>query len=413
MCCVQKHDVFPCQVPWLRCRKSTPFTKCGLCEYLVHCIYNAAQGSGRVKLMNRLALHHSWQGAQRKCLDELIEQSRRTPLDLVVFSIDKLDQQKSIVPHSHSMRTTAFFKQGNRFVVGLVGVLIYALTNACYCFSTLENHSHGSSFQCSLLLDIVVLIHRSLGRLPTRLIINADNTYKETKNTITLFWIAWLLANSQGSGLIYVEMVFLMAGHTHGPVDRWFALAMAALRGQSYMTLPRLFGLLEARMKDGVFWAHARDVYAWKEARPPWTGIDATRVKGIGLPHAFRLHVDRSGACIIETKRWMSDPIYGAPHVLLDATGMTRLRGWEPPASPPSWDRTAAAGRTPVRDGLLSWLQKLEVLMHTSKIDNFTPEDLELLRQVGMYPAHTATTHASQCFTDRHVTRTAVLLCAT
>ena len=171
-----------------------------------------------------------------------------------------------------------------------------------------------------------------------------------------------------------------MAGHTHGPVDRWFALAMQALFGSSYATLESMFGLLQARLKEGVMWEHSKDVYQWKESRPAWCNIDANHVKNIGLPHWFRLHVDRAGQCVIESKRWLTESTWSPSQVLLDAAGMTRLRGFEPTSQTPDWDRSTP-GRHSNRDGMRSWLDKLQKLMDVNRVDNFTSADTEHLRK--------------------------------
>lgn len=333
--------------------------------------------------MNRLALHHQFQQAQRKAFQDLVELSLRDREHCIVFSIDKMDQAKSTIPQSQTLRDTTMFKTGRRFVTGLVGVLLPALTPRPYVFSTLEDMPHGASFQASLLLEVVVMIIRSMGRLPSRLIIGADNTYKETKNTIVLFFLAWLLTNTIGTGLQYVEVAYLMAGHTHGPVDAFFSYLMRSLHGQSYPTLEKMMGLAQSKMKFPPYWAHARDVYEWKEGRPQWCRINSQNVRGIGYPHAFRLQIDRSGACIIETKRWLTDPQWSPPQMLLNSQGMQDLRGWDPPHVVPNFDRGAQNDRHPERDGILSWLDRLENLMGVNSVDNFTLADIEHLRKAG------------------------------
>lgn len=47
---------------------------------------------------------------------------------------------------------------------------------------------------CSLFMDVVGEAVRTLGYMPRKFFIKADNTRKETKNTIVVFACAWLLA---------------------------------------------------------------------------------------------------------------------------------------------------------------------------------------------------------------------------
>ena len=128
--------------------------------------------------MTRLGRHYAFQGAQRTALDMEIENSKRDPHNVIVFSIDKMDQLKSVLPHSFIMRKSAFFKQGARFVTGLTCVLIYALSTGALVYSSFEDYAHGSSYQLSLFLDIFTYTAEKLGHLPKIMKINADNTYK-------------------------------------------------------------------------------------------------------------------------------------------------------------------------------------------------------------------------------------------
>ena len=57
------------------------------------------------------------------------------------------------------------------------------------------------------------------------LTIHADNTGKETKNTIVMYFFAWFLANMKHFALREMQMIFLMCGHTHDLVDRFFSMA--------------------------------------------------------------------------------------------------------------------------------------------------------------------------------------------
>jgi hypothetical protein len=191
----------------------------------------------RSLFMDRLMKHYRFQGLQRAALETFIQASRLRPLDALLFSIDKMDQQKSIFPYSWSQRRSSTFKQGARIVTSIIGVLLYALSKGALIYTAFEDMQQGSSFQSSLFIDILLLIAGSLGDLPKTLQINADNTHKETKNTIVLFFCVWLLANLDDTRLTTIELLFLMVGHTHGPVDGFFADLNKALLGQSYGTV--------------------------------------------------------------------------------------------------------------------------------------------------------------------------------
>ena len=59
--------------------------------------------------------------------------------------------------------------------------------------------------------------------LPRRVGINADNTVKESKNTVMLFACAWVLAQLQYTKLEGFDLVFLIVGHTHDIKDAFFS----------------------------------------------------------------------------------------------------------------------------------------------------------------------------------------------
>lgn len=330
--------------------------------------------------MSRLALHHGFQGAQRQALSNLLEESRRNPTDLLVLQIDKMDQLKSTIPHVHAMRATQLMKNGKRFVVGITCVLVPGLSEHPITITSFEDTEHGASFQASIMLQVMRMIRASFGTLPRKLVWAADNTSKETKNTICAFFFVWCLANLAGE-VDEIQTAYLMTGHTHNEVDRWFSYAMRALSGETYFTLENMFSILEAKLSHPPVWVHARDVYNFRdrEHRPAGVNVDAQHVRGIAAPHHFRFLLDAAGNCIVQTKRWLSDLSWSQPQVLVPAEAVRRLRGWDFPVSTPSWDRNQQGEREPERDAYLSWIEKL------GNLDIAQPH-LERLRQAPRVP---------------------------
>ena len=86
-----------------------------------------------------------------------------------------------------------------------------------------EDIEHGSDMQMSTLtMNFVEAVARD-GNMPEELVINTDNTPKETKNNIAVWWMIWLLCLSLVNGwpLWSMLLVNLIVGHTHGRVDRF------------------------------------------------------------------------------------------------------------------------------------------------------------------------------------------------
>ena len=87
-----------------------------------------------------------------------------------------------------------------------------------------EDTKHGSEMQMSTFLlnfHEAVLIEK---RVPEELYLGAENTYKETKNKYCCWWCMWLLCvlHTHNVRLHSICMLFLLVGHTHDEIDRFF-----------------------------------------------------------------------------------------------------------------------------------------------------------------------------------------------
>ena len=76
--------------------------------------------------------------------------------------------------------------------------------------------------QCSSLLLNLHQVAVEERHLPKHWSIGADNTRKETNNQTTMWMLVWLLCALEGTPLWMVDAIFLMEGHTHNKLDRFF-----------------------------------------------------------------------------------------------------------------------------------------------------------------------------------------------
>ena len=85
---------------WLKImQKHGNFTKCGVCTFLKAALASAAGGAEtRDVIRNRLARHYSFQGAQRLMLNHVEKACRQSNGKTWYCTIDKMDQNKTIVP---------------------------------------------------------------------------------------------------------------------------------------------------------------------------------------------------------------------------------------------------------------------------------------------------------------------------
>ncbi len=344
------------ELPWIVVRTpGGPFTHCGLCEFLKMLASNTTDAGLRNALLERLGQHYHFQASQRIAALAISRLSERNPADTVFIEIDKMDQQKTIVPRVHALSQTALMKTAPRIVTGLIGVLVPGVWERPLVYTVFENINHGANMQCGVLLHVLLGIKRKLGCMPRRVVIKADNTVKETKNTVTLFWAAWLLAQLWTSRLESIEFAYLVVGHTHDLIDTMFSFVARALHGQDYLSVPQMFDILQERMNKPPLWHHLQDVFQWRDNQPQH--LSALEIKGITVPHHVCISKSNSGITL-RAKRWLTDAEWEPPIPLCTAEERCNLtRVWP--------HRVQLAWPTGFAQGATAFLRKLQQLLET------------------------------------------------
>jgi hypothetical protein len=297
----------------------------------------AADRAMRDAVLARLGQHYEFQAAQRIAMNSVFKASEREPTELLAIAWDKMDQNKTIVPRVVALSSTQFMKNSARLVVSLIGVLIPALTPQPIFYTVLEDHKHGSNMIGSLLLDILLHTVHQTGTLPRRLFIQADNTAKETKNTITIFIALWLLAQLEHTRLEAIEFGYLLVGHTHDLIDTTFSYVNRALRQTDFLSLPEMFAILRSSMRNPPIWRHIRDMYDFHSEQPAF--LSAQYVRGTRQPHHYKLYRDRSGSLCVQSKRWLTSSEWTPPVVLCNKEQAAALRAISPASLAPTWEK--------------------------------------------------------------------------
>ena len=187
-----------------------------------------------------------------------------------------MDQLKTIIPRVRQLANTNFFKTGSRLVVGLIGVLAPGVFQRPLFYTTFEDQRHGADMVVAVMIDVHWEAARIMGRLPKCLFIQADNTSKETKNTITIFAAAWLMTQLPRTHLEQIEFAYLVVGHTHDLIDAIFAYVSKALHGEDVLSVPEMMEVLQRKMKKPPHWKHLSDMYAFLRTRS--RGTSALRI---------------------------------------------------------------------------------------------------------------------------------------
>ena len=362
--------VWRIELPFVTRRSAAgPFSHCGLCDYFQMIINRCEHQALRNALMLRLGKHFDFQGSQRIAVERLFEKSMHDPLEDAVVGWDKMDSQKVIVPRMRALSRTAFLKNAERLVPGLVGVRAPCLGPRMWVYTALEDQKHGANMICSLLIAVLLEFHALHGALPARFTMNADNTPKETKNWIVVFACVWLLIALKGTRLQEFRFVYLMVGHTHNLIDASFAWINKALAGEDALSLEALFAVLERKMKAPPVWRALTDYYDFRELQhDDFPDMGAPTMKGIAAPHDYRLYWARDGSLCVQSKAWVTSGEWSEPVLLCTKERAETLRHHWPDLIQPAWPKGFQTGAN-------SFARKLRLVVGqdaAAEVDQFT-----------------------------------------
>ena len=345
------------ECPWLVVHHTVSmFTRCGVCEYLKMLIDQTPRGAYdlREALKARLGDHFAFQGAQRLAHGRVEEECSQSDGEKWFMLIDKMNQNTTVCPSIWSQLSTPFFKDlDRRLICGLNGSMWFGPQHTTHHVRTIFlDCSHGSEMQCSCILQNLSEVACREGHLPETFFIGADNTRKETKNQICMWFLIWLLCALKGTSLWCVEVLFLLVGHTHNKLDRMFSRISVALRGRDYFTVVGMLrricdSLMYCKLETG----HLGQVWAWKGLNETPMPGHARQMHNLDPVHAIRLTRQADGVHM-QWKHWCTDPEYSNAVRIIDGHEMQTLAEWRPIRRPMEFPQD---GRN-----ILSWIERLE-----------------------------------------------------
>jgi hypothetical protein len=305
-------------------------TKCGLCEYLKLLVEQTPRDQGplRETLRTRLGQHFAFQAAQRLAQGRLEEEAQQSQGRKWFMKIDKMDQNKTVTPTIWSQLCTPLFKDlDKRLVTGLIGSMWHGtLRTSHHMRSVFNDCEHGSEMQCSAVLMNLHSVAMEEGHLPQEFTIGADNTYKETKNQIMIWFQVWLLCVLKDTGLFQITTVFLMVGHTHDALDRFFSRFVAAIAGHDFFTVDELFSIATRNLRYcNLKTGHLGQTWHWKQLLSQ--GF-AREISGLGSAHSIRLF--QSDGIYMQWKQWMTDELWSNPVQLVSRLDMATVAAFRP-----------------------------------------------------------------------------------
>ena len=357
-------------LPWLTiCDAIGSFKKCGICTFIRQQIDSVPRNRGLLldALKVRLARHFEFQGAQRIRLARIEEVCRQSQGVRWCMLVDRMDQNKTNLPSIAALERSDLFKEGNRLVVSLIG----SAWSGVNCFdhyirTDFCDSEHGSEKQAScVLLNLHAAITRE-HHIPEEFVVNADNTPKETKNQVMMHFAIWLLCVFAGTPLYSLLFCFLLVGHTHNRLDRFFGMLARCLRGHDYSTLDEMLDIASQSVRvNDLKWGHQTHVWNWKAL-----GADMPKIHGLHSVHAVNVY--RAGGIWVKWKMFMTDSQWSRPVLAVPAHRVDAVATQRP-------DRIAQVFKDADRVATEAWLNKLDVALSGSDACRV---DLDWLRRV-------------------------------
>ena len=286
-------------------------------------------------------------GAQRMVVGGIEETCRMSNGAKWAMLIDKMDQQKSILPAMAAQNKTPFFANGERLVVGLIGSAWAGVKHTDHLIRTVyQNLTQGACMQSSTILRNLHATATLEGRLPEEFVINADNTPKETKNQVTIWFLIWLLCCMEGTTLWSTLVVFLIVGHTHNRLDRFFGRVATAIAGRDYFTMGEFRDIVDRALPGfHVRWAHCDRVWDWTELKDSLPNFKRLR-------NVHAINVFRQGGIWIKWKMYLTDQTWSRARLLVPPGDVRRIAALRPAEIPIFFQRAT-------RSAMHSWLERL------------------------------------------------------
>ena len=234
----------------LRFRKRSQHKECNEC----HQFRESIQGK-RKPPAEKMALACKWREHLRaQYHDRLIYWSlrwaSRASMDVLTIILDSMDQCKTSWPQYPFHRKPACLENLERPRVVLSAVLCHGWCSNVFLSD--DSLHHGASSTCELLcrsIDRVMQISERTGRpFPRHLVVQADNTTAQNKNSVVSLFLAHLASEGK---FLTCTMNFLTVGHTHEDVDHYFSMLLSTVLRPHRFELPEdLAELIREKMKS-------------------------------------------------------------------------------------------------------------------------------------------------------------------
>ena len=236
-----------------------------------------------------------------------------------------------------------------RIVAGIIGCMSFGTRNITHLMTTVfQDCSHGANMQSSCILKNLHKVAMAEGHVAEEIDVGADNTPKETKNQVTVWFAVWLLCSLSDTELWALSFLFQLVGHTHNKLDRFFSRLSVILKGRDYFTVVGMLRIAAQHLRTCEFTPdHLDQVWNWHGLKTqPWF----RKMTGLARVHAIRIY--RSNGICMQWKQWMTDDEWSKPALLVPADMIATVAAWRPDEVPM---------RFPNPDRMHDWLHRLQL----------------------------------------------------
>ena len=218
-------------------RKTSQHKECSTCFNLRANLHKKGPSNAQKKAWAREFQEHIRHQYHDRLLYWSLRWASRAFMNVLVLIIDSMDKVKTMYPKYRSHRKPAYLESLIRPRISLSAVLCHGW---CTCVSLCDEEvHHGAAHFCELIcraLDKVAEISKKTGRpMPEHLVIQADNTTAQCKNSVASVFLAYLVARGK---FLTTTMNFLTVGHTHEDVNRLFALILLIVLQRYFWEVP-------------------------------------------------------------------------------------------------------------------------------------------------------------------------------
>ena len=201
--------------------------KCDTCLEIKELRQKTALNQEKHEYLSKLLKeHNSIQQAERFAYKTRAEEGRRNPKNILSIIMDTM--RMKMIPHIFPFPKS--MSSMNTLAVIIFGILNHSNDSQCFYL----HHAYwleGANIIMFYLFQYI-LNYKRKGNSPAILIIQVDNSWKESKNRIIFATLAWFVHIGLFSR---IELHCLIQGHTHEDIDQIFSSIASSFLDNMYL----------------------------------------------------------------------------------------------------------------------------------------------------------------------------------